>query len=208
MLSLNCRFILLIFIYISIINTIAFNNALANAALTEANKSVQDAQDAMNTRYNEYQQTLRDLENSWRRRAALQALVASTSGAEKEQAQAQLKAENKLVLPLRASRDAAEAVYLQAREVHSGLQTQLTVASKDTIGISLCNITSVLSGGIAKTIATIAVISVGFAMFMGKASWTTALLSSAGIAITFGTQKIIQLITGGSGASNACIFSG
>ena len=192
----------------SIVNIIAFNNALANSVLTEATRQVQQANNARAAAYNEYVTAQNRVVAINNQITSLQALVSSSSGAARQEAQAALIAANTQANALRTERNIKYTAFLQVREVYLGLQAQLPKASKDTIGVSLCNITSILSGGIAKTIATIAVISVGFAMFMGKASWTTALLSSAGIAITFGTQKIIQLITGGSGASNACIFSG
>ncbi len=191
-----------------IINAATFNNAIATSALIEASDQMQAAQDARDTAYNEYkasQDKVVDINNQI---SELQTLVALTSGTEKQEAKARLVEVRAEASIIKADRDAKWATFLETKETLFGLQEQFTLSSQDTIGISLCNITSILSGGIAKTIATIALVSVGVSMLLGKTSWMVTFTTSAGVVTIFSTQKIIQFITGGSGASNACIFSG
>ncbi len=71
-------------------------------------------------------------------------------------------------------------------------------ASNDIVGQAMCRVTTTLSGGIAKSIATIAIFVVGIGLFMGKFNWSVALMTAAGVAVIFGAKSFINLITGGS----------
>ena len=71
--------------------------------------------------------------------------------------------------------------------------------TNDVIGITLCRVVGNLSGGIAKSIATIAIFAVGVALFMGKLNWGTAAMTAAGVGIVFGAPKLVNWISGATG---------
>ena len=77
-----------------------------------------------------------------------------------------------------------------------------TAASGDVIGDTLCALVNNISGGIAKSIATLAIFAVGIGLFMGKLSWGTAALTAAGVGVIFGAGKLVVWL-GGSDASGA-----
>jgi type IV secretory pathway VirB2 component (pilin) len=83
-------------------------------------------------------------------------------------------------------------------------ESAFATASQDVIGITMCRVTASLSGGIAKSIASIAIFVVGVGLFMGKVNWSVALMTAAGVIMIFSSSAIIGFITGGTGASNAC----
>lgn len=72
--------------------------------------------------------------------------------------------------------------------------------SDDVIGATLCRVTQQLQGNIAKSIATIAIFSVGIGLFMGKMNWGTGAMIAAGVAIMFGAGKMVSWV-GGTAAS-------
>ena len=78
-----------------------------------------------------------------------------------------------------------------------------TVATGDVIGDTLCALVNNVSGGIAKSIATLAIFAVGIGLFMGKLSWGTAALTAAGVGVIFGASKLVGWL-GGSDATGAC----
>lgn len=78
-----------------------------------------------------------------------------------------------------------------------------TDAGNDIIGGTLCRVTNLLSGNIAKGIATIAIFSVGVGLFLGKFNWGTAALVCIGVGIVFSAGKLVTWISGGAG-SDAC----
>ena len=77
-------------------------------------------------------------------------------------------------------------------------------ADQDVIGKTMCRVTSVLSGGLAKSIATVAIFVVGIGLFMGKFNWSIALMTAAGVAVIFGANSFIGLITAGGANANIC----
>lgn len=82
-------------------------------------------------------------------------------------------------------------------------------ASQDAITQVLCNIVGQLSGGIGKSIATIAIIVLGIGIFVGKLSWPLAIATALGIGMIFGAASIVSWITsgtagGGANAGGAC----
>ena len=67
----------------------------------------------------------------------------------------------------------------------------------DVIGQTLCNVVANLTqGGIAKSVATIAIFALGVGLFVGKANWPVALSTVAGIGIIFSATLLIGWITG------------
>lgn len=63
-------------------------------------------------------------------------------------------------------------------------------SDEDVIGETLCKLVANLTGGIARSIATIAVFAVGVGLFLGKINWGVGAATTAGVAIVFGAEKI------------------
>lgn len=82
-----------------------------------------------------------------------------------------------------------------------------TANSNDVIGITMCRLTTTLTGGIAKSIATIAIFVVGIGLFMGKVNWGVAAMTAAGVAIIFGANQLLSFIAG-SGVNADCTLIG
>lgn len=76
-------------------------------------------------------------------------------------------------------------------------------ASQDAITQVLCNIVGQLSGGIGKSIATIAIIVLGIGIFVGKLSWPLAIATALGIGMIFGAASIVSWITSGTAGGGA-----
>ena len=81
-------------------------------------------------------------------------------------------------------------------------------ASEDIIGATLCNIVANLTGGIAKSIATVAIFAVGVGLFMGKLNWGTAFVTASGVAVVFGAQKILVWLGSGVISNATCTSIG
>lgn len=88
---------------------------------------------------------------------------------------------------------------LAAATVVTMMPEALMAAS--TIENTICNVVGQLSGGIARGIAAIAIIFLGFSLFLGKISWGLALALAIGIGAIFGAKEIVNMV-GGTG--NAC----
>jgi type IV secretory pathway VirB2 component (pilin) len=72
------------------------------------------------------------------------------------------------------------------------------------IAYSLCKIVYWFTeDGIGKAIASLAVIFLGIQAFFGKVQWGTALMFVAGIFAIFGSQEIVDAVTGGM-SSGGC----
>ncbi len=84
-------------------------------------------------------------------------------------------------------------VFIVAESAFAGAAT----ASGDVIGATLCRLTTTLTGGIAKSIATIAIFTVGIGLFMGKVNWGVAAMTAAGVGIIFGAGSIMNMINPG-----------
>jgi type IV secretion system protein VirB2 len=79
-------------------------------------------------------------------------------------------------------------------------------ASTDVIGNTLCNVVSnLVTGGIAKSVATIAIFAIGVGLFMGKVNWALALSTVAGVGIIFSATTLIGWITGAT--ISACTYT-
>lgn len=61
----------------------------------------------------------------------------------------------------------------------------------------LCNIVEIVNGPAGAAIATLAIIVIGLGALLGKVSWGMAIIVGLGIAIIFGAEAIVGLITGG-----------
>lgn len=75
-------------------------------------------------------------------------------------------------------------------------------AGGDEIGQRLCVVVKSLSGGIAKAVATIAIIGVAGGLLMGKLQWMTAMTVSVGVIIIFSAGKIVGWVSGSDGISS------
>ena len=67
--------------------------------------------------------------------------------------------------------------------------------AEPVIGATLCRVVELLSGSVARAIATIAIFMVGVGLFIGKASWHFAFLTVIGVVITFGAPKLVPFLT-------------
>ena len=71
-----------------------------------------------------------------------------------------------------------------------------TGTADDGISAALCNVIGVLTGSVGRGVAVIAVVFLGFSLFLGKVSWGLALALAIGIAAIFGADKIVNLVSG------------
>ncbi len=67
----------------------------------------------------------------------------------------------------------------------------------------LCAIARTLQGPVARAIAAIGIIFLGFSLFLGKISWGVALALGIGIAAVFGASSIVNLLATASGNSGS-----
>ena len=77
-------------------------------------------------------------------------------------------------------------------------------SGNDVIGNTLCALVNNISGGIAKSIATLAIFAVGIGLFMGKLSWGTAALTAAGDGLIFGAGKLVTWLSAGAASNSNC----
>ena len=70
--------------------------------------------------------------------------------------------------------------------------SEVVFAGDDVIGDTLCKLVKNLSGGIARSIATIAIFAVGIGLFMGKINWGIGAATTSGVAIVFGAEKLAK----------------
>ncbi len=70
-----------------------------------------------------------------------------------------------------------------------------TAAFTQVSGLA-CTIASYLNGPIARTIATIGIIFLGFGAFFGKLNWGAVLTTALGIFIIFGAAQLIGTFAG------------
>lgn len=75
-----------------------------------------------------------------------------------------------------------------------------SAAMPDSITNALCNIVMIINNGVAKGLATLAIIFLGLGAMLGKVSWGTAVIVAAGIGVVFGAGGISTLM----GAGNVC----
>lgn len=73
------------------------------------------------------------------------------------------------------------------------------------IGEALCTVVSwITDEGIGQAVASLAVIFLGIQAFFGKVNWGTAVMFAAGIFAIFGSQEIVDAITGGLSGGGGC----
>ncbi len=69
-----------------------------------------------------------------------------------------------------------------------------TQTEKDVIGDTLCNVVNLVSGQIARGIATLAIFAVGIGLFLGKINWGLAATTAAAVAVIFGAGDLVEFI--------------
>jgi type IV secretory pathway VirB2 component (pilin) len=67
----------------------------------------------------------------------------------------------------------------------------------DTSGLggTICNVVRELQGPVARGLAAIAIIFLGFSLFLGKISWGIALALAIGIGAVFGAPQIVSALS-------------
>ncbi len=80
----------------------------------------------------------------------------------------------------------------------SGTLTPLD--SKEGINKTVCSVVNTLQGPIARGIAAVGIIFLGFSLFLGKISWGIALALAIGIGAIFGADKIVGMLGDGKAA--------
>lgn len=76
-------------------------------------------------------------------------------------------------------------------------------ASASALQLAICNIVWLITGGVAKATATLAIIFIGISAMIGKVSWGMALVVATGIGIVFGAGYISVIL----GAGNSCALA-
>lgn len=64
----------------------------------------------------------------------------------------------------------------------------------------LCGGYRVFNSSVGKMLAVFAIVALGVGLFMGKITWGLVFAVALGIGAIFGAPKIVQLVTGDSGA--------
>ncbi len=72
---------------------------------------------------------------------------------------------------------------------------------------TVCNVVSAMQGPIARGIAALAIIFLGFSLFLGKISWGIALALAIGIGAVFGANEIVDKVAGGGRSCQGVISS-
>ena len=67
--------------------------------------------------------------------------------------------------------------------------------NKNAIETTLCNVVNSLTGGIGRSVATIAIIALAIGLFLGKLSWGLALATALGIAMVFGAPTVVSWLS-------------
>ncbi|MCC2646185.1 MAG: Type secretory pathway, VirB2 component (pilins) [Rickettsiaceae bacterium] len=78
----------------------------------------------------------------------------------------------------------------------SSFASGAAATENDVIGSTLCRLVQNLTGGIARSIATIAIFAVGIGLFMGKLNWGVAAATAAGVGIIFGAAQMVAWLSG------------
>jgi type IV secretion system protein VirB2 len=80
------------------------------------------------------------------------------------------------------------------------LMPELALAdSTDPIGGMLTGVLNFFNTGVARSVATIAVIAMGVAAYIGKISWELAMKIGAGMILTFGASALVTQFGGYAG---------
>ncbi len=77
----------------------------------------------------------------------------------------------------------------------AGLVPPEAMAS-DKIGTTLCRGVSLVTGNVGKALATLALIVIGMGALLGKVSWGMAIIVGVGIALIFGADTVMKVISG------------
>ena len=70
------------------------------------------------------------------------------------------------------------------------------IATASPMEATLCSITDQLTGPIGRGVGAVAVIFLGFGLFMGKVTWGLGLAVGLGIGCIFGAPEIVDLLGG------------
>lgn len=84
----------------------------------------------------------------------------------------------------------------------TGTNTGDMATNQGTIAGTICQVIGELRGPIARGLAAIAIIFLGFSLFLGKISWGIALALAIGIGAVFGAPEIVKLL--GDGSNGSC----
>lgn len=81
------------------------------------------------------------------------------------------------------------------------ISPEVSLAEDDTVEASvisdtICNVVDQLQGPVARGVAAIGIIFLGFSLFLGKISWGVALALAIGIGAIFGAKELVDLIGG------------
>jgi type IV secretion system protein VirB2 len=74
--------------------------------------------------------------------------------------------------------------------------TPEAVFAQNAIESTVCAIVGQLAGPVGRAVAAVAVIFLGFSLFMGKVTWGLALALGIGIAAIFGAPEIVDMLGG------------
>lgn len=74
----------------------------------------------------------------------------------------------------------------------------VTMSQDSGLGGTLCSVVTTLQGPVARGLAAIAIIFLGFSLFLGKISWGIALALAIGIGAVFGAPEIVKVLSGDS----------
>lgn len=75
------------------------------------------------------------------------------------------------------------------------------------VGDVLCKIVNALTGTIGKAAATIGIVVLGLGLFMGKTSWTLAVVTAIGIGLIFAAPKVVGWLSGGDATDCSAVSS-
>lgn len=86
-------------------------------------------------------------------------------------------------------------------------------SSEATAGLAniICQVIRALQGDFARGVAIIALIFLGFSLFLGKVSWGVALAIGIGLGVVFGAHLVVDFVTaneGGGAELKKCVTDG
>jgi len=82
------------------------------------------------------------------------------------------------------------------------LAASVPLSETSGLGGTLCAVVNTLQGPVARGLAAIAIIFLGFSLFLGKISWGIALALAIGIGAVFGAPEIVKVLSGEN--TNTC----
>lgn len=78
----------------------------------------------------------------------------------------------------------------------------LAMAAASPLSNTICVVLDNLQGDIARGIAAVGIIFLGFSLFLGKVTWGVALALGMGIGAIFGAKEIVNLL--GTSGNMSC----